>query len=212
MKSIEKIAALTDRRVLWILMAIIALALEQTAYQIFQKWLFMRPCEQCVYIRFSMFCLIIAGVVGAIKPENVMLKSIASIIAIYGAVKGIGFSLLLNKIHLALLSGDPFGVQGCSYIPTFPFHLPLHKWFPSTFLPTGDCGIDYPIVPSDAVLGGMQKYLTDLYRDGWYLIPSRRFLNMEQAMLLCFGTFLLAIAVCLVSWIVVEVRKRRRST
>jgi disulfide bond formation protein DsbB len=193
-------------------MAIIALALEQVAYQIFQKWLFMRPCEQCVYIRFSMFCLIIAGVVGAIKPKNVVLKIIASLIAIFGAVKGIGFSLVLNRIHIALLSGNPFGVQGCSYIPAFPFNLPLQQWFPGTFLPTGDCGIDYPIVPSDAVLGGMQKYLVDLYRDGWYLIPSHHFMNMEQAMLLCFGTFLLAIVVCLVSWIIVEVKKARQCT
>ena len=206
----RKIAELTDRRILWIAMIVIALLLEQTAYQVFQKWLFMKPCEQCVYIRFSMFCLIIAGVIGAVLPGNGAVKIAASIIAIYGAVKGIGFSLALYRIHTAMLSDNPFGVQGCSYTPAFPFHLPLHRWFPATFLPTGDCGIDYPVVPSGAALGPVQKYFVDLYKDGWFLIPGKRFMTMEQAMLLCFATFLAALLVCLVSWVVVGVRKRRR--
>ncbi|HOD35747.1 MAG TPA: disulfide bond formation protein B [Syntrophales bacterium] len=127
MKLIEKIAALQDRRVLWILLFVVGLALEQVAYQIFQKWLYMRPCEQCVYIRFSMVCLMIAGIVGAINAKNLVLKVIAYIIALYGTVKGIGFSLKLIKIGEAFRSGDPFGVQGCSQTPTFPFNLPLHE-------------------------------------------------------------------------------------
>lgn len=212
MKLIEKIAALTDRRVLWILLFIVGLGLEQVAYQIFQKWLYMKPCEQCVYIRFSMVCLMIAGVVGAINPKNLVLKLIGAIIAIYGTVTGIRFSLTLIKISEAYRTGDPFGVQGCSSTPKFPFNLPLHQWFPSTFLPTGDCGVSYPIVPSDAVLSPMQKYFTDLYRDGWYLIPSRQFLDMEQSTLLCFSVVLFVLIVCLVSWIIVEVKKRRQST
>ncbi len=211
MKLIEKIAALQDRRVLWILLFVVGLALEQVAYQIFQKWLYMRPCEQCVYIRFSMVCLMIAGIVGAINAKNLVLKVIAYIIAIYGTVKGIGFSLKLIKIGEAFRSGDPFGVQGCSSTPSFPFGLPLHEWFPSTFLPTGDCGVDYPIVPPDAELSPLQKYLTDAYADGWYLIPSKHFMNMEQSTLLAFGTTMLALLVCLVSWIIVEVKKRHQS-
>lgn len=208
MKFIKKIAALQDHRIMWILLFLIALALEQVAYQIFQKWLYMRPCEQCVYIRFSMVCLMIAGVIGAINAKSIVLKVIAYIIAIYGTVKGIGFSLKLIKIGEAFRSGDPFGVQGCSSTPSFPFGLPLHEWFPSTFLPTGDCGVDYPIVPEDAVLSSTQKYLVDLYKDGWYLIPSKHFMNMEQSTLLAFSTILLAILMFLVCWIIVEVKKR----
>jgi hypothetical protein len=56
----------------------------------------------------------------------------------------------------------------------------------------------------------MQKYLTDLYRDGWYLIPSKQFLDMEQSTLMAFAAILLATLICLVSWIVVEVRNRRK--
>lgn len=64
-------------------------------------------------------------------------------------------------------------------------------------------------MPTDAVLSPMQKYLTDLYRDGWYLIPSRHFLNMDQSTLLCFSLILLALGIFLFSWIVVEVKKSK---
>jgi len=211
MKLIEKIAALQDGRILWILLAITGLGFEQVAYQIFQKWLYMRPCDQCVYIRFAMVCLMIAGIAGAINPENIVIKITGYTVAIYGAVKGIGISLTLIKIDTAYRSGDPSGVQGYSATPVFPFNLPLHEWFPGTFLPTGDCGVNYPIVPSDAVLSPMQKYLTDLYGDGWYLIPARHFLSMEQSTLLFFSIILLALVVCLVSWIIVEVKQRTLS-
>jgi len=210
MKAIEKIAAWQDSRFHWILLFIIALALEQVAYQVFQKWLYMKPCEQCVYIRFAMVCLMIGGIIGAINPKQIVLKLIGYVFVIYGAVKGIGYSLKLIKISAAFRSGDPFGVQGCSTTPTFPFHLPLDKWFPSTFLPTGDCGVSYPIVPTDAVLSSMQKYLTDLYREGWYLIPSKQFLDMEQSTLIAFALILLATLICLGSWIVVKVKNRRK--
>jgi len=209
MKGIEKIAALQDGRLPWILLATIGLGLELVAYQIFQKWLYMRPCEQCVYIRFAMICLVIGGVIGAINPKNFRLKLIGYVVAIYGAVKGIVYSLTLIKIGKAYRSSDPFGVQGCSTAPTFPFNLPLHEWFPRIFLPTGECGVDYPIVPTDAVLSPMQKYLTDLYRDGWYLIPSRHFLNMDQSTLLCFSLILLALGIFLFSWMVAEVKKSK---
>lgn len=211
MKWIEKIASWQDARLLWILLFIIALVLEQVAYQLFQKWLYMRPCEQCVYIRFAMVCLMIGGIIGAINPKQIVLKIIGYIFVIYGAVKGIGFSIKLIKISEAYRSGDPFGVQGCSATPTYPFNLPLDKWFPSTFLPTGDCGVSYPIIPSGAVLSPTQNYLTDLYRDGWYLIPSRQFLDMEQSTLIVFVVCLLATLVCLASWIIVEVSKRRKT-
>lgn len=210
MKYIEKIAALQDSRVLWILLVIITLGLEQVAYQVFQKWLYMRPCEQCVYIRFAMICIMIGGIIGAINPKQVALKIIGGIFVVYGAVKGIVYSLKLIKISESYRSGDPFGVQGCSATPTYPFNLPLDKWFPSTFLPTGDCGVSYPIVPTDAVLSPMQKYLTDLYHDGWYLIPSNQFLDMEHSTLMAFVAILLATLVCLGSWIIVEVNKRSK--
>lgn len=206
-KWIEKIAALQDSRGPWILLAGIGLGLELAAYSIFQKWLFMRPCELCVYMRFAMACLVIGGLVGAIHPKILVLKLAAYGVAVYGAAKGIGYSLTLIRIGRAYSSDDPFGVEGCSTTPAFPFHLPLHEWFPNVFLPTGDCGIDYPIVPPGAVLSPLQKYLTDLYSDGWYLIPSCHFMNMGQSMLLFFSLMLLVFLTSLFSCIFIKAKK-----
>ncbi|SEM43068.1 disulfide bond formation protein DsbB [Syntrophus gentianae] len=207
MKWIEKIAAFQDSRVPWILLAVIGLGLELAAYSIFQKWLFMRPCELCVYIRFAMACLVIGGLFGTVHPKTLALKLVAYGVAVYGAAKGIAYSLTLIRIGRAYSSDDPFGVEGCSTTPAFPFHLPLHEWFPNVFLPTGDCGIDYPIVPAGAVLSPLQKYLTDLYSDGWYLIPSCHFLNMGQSMVLFFSLMLSVLLICLVSRIIVGIKK-----
>jgi len=205
----EKIAALQDRRIPWILLGITGLSLDMAAYNIFQNWLYMRPCEICVYIRFATTALVIAGILGAVNPGNLALKSAAYIVALYGTVKGLAHSLELIKIGKALRGSDPFGVQGCSPSPSYPFGLPLHEWFPGIFLPTGDCGVDYPIVPDGAVLSPMQKYFTDLYAEGWYLVPSWQFMKMEQCTLVAFASILSVLVVCLVSWVVVESKKRQ---
>jgi len=210
MNWIEKIAALQDRRILWVLMAIIGIGLALTSFLVFQRWLYLRPCEQCVYIRFAMACLAVGGAVGAINPRVLVLKLAGYSAAVYGAAKGIGYSLALIRIGEAYRSGNLFGVQGCSAEPAFPFHLPLHSWFPTTFLPTEDCGVSYPIIPEGAVLSPMQKYFTDLYRDGWYLIPSRQFMTMEQCTLLCFSLILTALLICLICWTIVQAGNRRR--
>lgn len=35
---------------------------------LFQIHLYMAPCEQCVYIRYAMFVMVIGGLVAAINP------------------------------------------------------------------------------------------------------------------------------------------------
>ena len=80
-----------------------------------------------------------------------------------------------------------FGVQGCLIQPRYPFNLPLHEWAFDWFLPTGDCGYDNPVVPDGAALDALQRYFIDIYSDGWYLVPSIKFMNMAQCTLLGFG-------------------------
>ncbi len=88
----------------------------------------MAPCEQCVYIRYAMFVMVIGGVIAAINPKNIVLKLIGCIAAFYGSIMGIKFSIKLNGIHHAVHNADPdslFGVQGCSTDPTF---LSTYRW------------------------------------------------------------------------------------
>ena len=113
-------------------------------------------------------------------------------------------SLKLDKIHKAARGDDPFGVQGCLIQPRYPFNLPLHKWAFDWFLPTGDCGYDNPVVPDGAALDALQRYFIDIYSDGWYLMPSIKFMNMPQCTLLGFGVCFIVLAIMLACCIIIK--------
>lgn len=187
MSVISKIASWQSSRFVWLLMAFLSIGLVILAHSLFQKYLYMPPCEQCVYIRFAFLCMAIGGIIAAINPKNLAFLILGYLFAFWGAVQGIVYSLKLAKIHHAVHGDDPFGVQGCSTEPSYPFGLPLHELAPDWFLPTGDCGYDSPIVPDNAVLSDIQKSLIELYADGWYLVPSQKFLSMADCTLFGFG-------------------------
>jgi len=210
-EPVNTIASWQDSRLPWLLMAGVSLFMVILAHSVFQVWLFMKPCEQCVYIRFAFFCMVFGGAVAAINPKIIALKVVGYLMAFWGVIQGVGYSLKLDKIHKAAHSDDPFGVQGCSTDPSFPLGLPLDKWSPEWFKPTGDCGFDNPIVPDGAVLSSAQQWLVDFYADGWYLWPPTHFMNMAQACLITFGIILLILAVAAVAWLVVLVRAKSPS-
>lgn len=204
---ITKISDISDGRVIWIIMVIGMGGLVLIAHGLFQEYIYMAPCEQCVYIRFSMLVMALGGVIAAINPKKIVLKVIGFILGFYGAIIGMGYSIKLNAIHRAVHGDDPFGVQGCSADPTFPFGLPLAKWAPDWFKPTGDCGYDSPIVPDGATLSWLQQWFVDFYHDGWYLIPSMKFMNMAQACLIAYIVAFLLLIAMLICWIIKSVKK-----
>lgn len=202
-----------ETRFLWLLMMVVMGGLIVLAHSFFQIYLYMAPCEQCVYIRFAMFVMVFGGLIAAINPKNIVLKLIGCIAAFYGSIIGMKFSVKLNGIHFAVHNPDPdalFGVQGCSTEPTFPFDLPLASWAPDWFKPTGDCGYDAPVVPDGVSLSSMQKWFIDLYQqsEGWYLIPPWHFMNMAQACLLAFGTCFILLVIMSIAWGIKLSRKK----
>jgi disulfide bond formation protein DsbB len=152
--------------------------------------------------------MMFGGVVGAINPKNFICKVVGYVLVFSGVINGIGYSIKLNTIHRVVRSDNPFGVQGCSTEPAFPFGLPLDKWSPDWFKPTGECGFDYPIVPDDVTLNGLQRWLVDFYADGWYLWPASHLINMAQACLVIFGAILLIFAVAALSWLITLIRAK----
>lgn len=177
-------------KILW-LVAIFCLFLVVFAHEFFQKYLFMRPCEQCVYIRLDFLIIALGAFLGTIK----FIRFFGGAIAIFGAISGINHSLILNKIHAALHSDLPFGVSGCNAEPSFIFNLNLHEAMPSLFMPTGECGNDSPIIPSGIKLSKTQEFFINLYENGWYLAPKWEFLNMAQCTLIAF-----IICIVLIFW------------
>ena len=193
---IGEIAHWSDMRWPWALIIFLSCALVVLAHNVFQVWLYMKPCEQCVYIRFGFLAIALGALITIINPKNLWLKIVGAVVGIYGCIYGLMCSMKLSSIH-----GDDmdavFGMQGCSLEPHYPFGLPLEKWAPDWFLPTGDCGYDTAVVPDGTVLSDAQRFLIDMYNsaDSWYLVPAWKFMSMAQCCLLAFMVALLMIVV-----------------
>lgn len=204
---------LQDTRWPWLLMIIVTFGLTCVAHYLFQDYLFMEPCEQCVYIRFAMLIMAIGGILAVFRPGCPVAKTIGYALGFYGIIIGIHFCLNLNEIHDVVHHGNPFGgVDGCREIPIYPFHLPLQEWFPGWFMPTGECGLDNPIVPESMYdkLSSIQQFfvgtkdadfMNGLYSNGWYLIPKWEFMNMAIACLIAFVICLICLGALCVGFI-----------
>ena len=199
MSFFKKMAKFQDSRISWAILVFVSVALVVIAHSLFQNYAYMPPCEQCVYIRFAFLCMALGGVIAIINPKNLLFALVGYVFAFWGAVQGIMYSVKLAKIHDAVHGDDPFGVQGCSTEPHYPFGLPLEKWAPDWFMPTGDCGYDSPMVPDGVVLSDLQKSIVDLYADGWYFVPSSKFMSMADCTLLGFSVCFVVLALMLVS-------------
>ena len=197
---IDSVRLLSVKRTPWLLVACAALFLVVFAHAVFQKWLFMEPCEQCVYIRFAFVVVALGTLIVAANPKCLFLSVLGIAISLYGALYGLLCSLQLSRIHAAMHDSDAdaiFGLEGCSTTTHYPLDLPLDKWLPDWFAASGECGIDTPVVPPDAVLSNLQSFFIALYNDagGWYLIPTQHWLNMAQCCAIFSVLFALVIAV-----------------
>lgn len=176
---------LSIKRATWFTLAFFSAFLVVFAHAVFQKWLFMEPCEQCVYIRFAFTVVAIGAFVVWISPKSLITYLAGIALSLYGAFYGLLCSLKLAKIHAAMHSENMdafFGLEGCSTTVHYPLGLPLDAWLPDWFAASGECGIDTPVVPANATLSSFQSYWIDLYNaaGGWYLIPQYEFLNMAE--------------------------------
>ena len=170
----------------WILFGVTSIILVLLAHYLFQGWLYMLPCEQCVYIRYGNIVMAIG-------------------VFLYGLIYTMICSWKLMGIHDAVHSDDPmamFGMQGCSTEPTYHFGLPLDKWAPDWFKQTGDCGYDAPVVPDGTQLGDFQRWLIEVYQasDGWYLFPQWKFMDMAECCMLACVCYAALLLVLLAAW------------
>lgn len=188
-KFFEYFYHLQNLRFLWFIMFFMSISLILLAHNLFQNYLYMKPCEQCVYIRFAFLCMALGGIFAFINPRKILLKLLGYLFGLFGSIYGFIHSYVLRNIYIVLNSDNPFNTQNCEMEPGFPFGLQMDVWFPSWFMPTGSCGDDIPSVPVEVTLNGIQGYLVELYSNGWYLIPQINFANMAEC---CMFAFLLA--------------------
>jgi len=116
----------------WLLLALVALALELVAL-FFQHVMLLQPCVMCIYERCALWGVFAGGIVGAIAPST-KLRYVGILIWIYSAYQGIRLSWEHTMIQL---HPSPFAT--CDFAARFPSWLPLSKWLPGMFMATGDC-------------------------------------------------------------------------
>lgn len=113
----------------WAIMAVTMIGLVLVAHFVFQEWLHMAPCEQCVYIRYGNLVMALGGIVAMIDPRKLWTKICGYAIATYGLIYTVICSLKLIrilKLFTQRMLMDMFGVQGCS-LNQFSFGHPLRK-------------------------------------------------------------------------------------
>ncbi len=181
----------------WGFVLIIVLGMLIVSHYFFQNYLYMQPCEQCVYIRYATWSIAIGAILAVLCPVKGILF-FSFVFSIYGITLGIHHSLLLNHIAISVQEANPFiQMNGCKNIPIFPFNIPLHIWFPEWFMPSGECGLDIPRPPQNSftTLDSLQQFFigslednfsAGLYSHGWWLIPQKQFMNMALCCLICF--------------------------
>lgn len=190
----------------WGIIAFAMIMLVLLAHYLFQDWMHMLPCEQCVYIRYGNLVMALGALIAMINPKAVWTKICGYVLGFYGLIYTFICSWKLMAIHDAIHSDDldaMFGMQGCSMEPKFHFGLPLDKWAPDWFKPTGDCGYDAPMPAEGADLSPLQQFFIELYQssDGWYLIPQWKFMDMAECCFLACCVATLFLVPMLVSWI-----------
>ena len=105
----------------WILFGVTSIILVLLAHYLFQGWLYMLPCEQCVYIRYGNIVMAIGAFLITINPKQALLKIAGIGVFLYGLIYTMICSWKLMGIHDAVHSDDPmamFGMQGCSTEPS----------------------------------------------------------------------------------------------
>lgn len=129
------ISNLAEKRISWLLLAAIAFLLEISAL-FFQYVMELAPCIMCIYQRTAVLGLLAAGLIGAIKPNNLVVRLLAFTTFAIASIWG----WLLANEHIAMQNNtDPFAFM-CEFEPNFPDFMPLHHWLPWFFEATGDCG------------------------------------------------------------------------
>lgn len=133
---LHHIKRLSTKRWGWALVALSCLILLGTALY-FQYGLNMQPCIKCIYVRSGFAAVLLAAIIGLVAPANAFIRFIALAGMLAGAVFGVMQANELLQIEKLLAEG---GFFSCALFADFPQWMPLDKWLPSVFEPTGSCG------------------------------------------------------------------------
>ncbi len=116
------------------MLAMSALGLELAALY-FQYVLQLEPCVLCVYERNAVALIFLAGVIGCINPNILVLRISGFLSWIVGTVWGLYLSIEHSGIQMGLIKDS----GSCDFVANYPSWMRLDKWIPWLFNPTGYC-------------------------------------------------------------------------
>lgn len=122
------------QRTSWALLFVSGLALELAALY-FQYVLNFDPCVMCIYIRVAVLGIMLSALVGLIMPQYWIVRFLGMGGWLVSSVWGVKLAIELNEMQV-----NPSPFSTCSFFPEFPNFMPLDKWLPQVFSPTGMCG------------------------------------------------------------------------
>ncbi len=126
---------ITHQRAPWLLLAIVALALEAAALY-FQYGMELDPCVLCVYQRAAVLGLLLSALIGLSAPRQLVARTLGYLGWAASATWCLYLALKLSGIQLGFIAPS----MSCDVNAKFPVWLKLDRWLPSLFQPTGFCG------------------------------------------------------------------------
>ncbi len=133
---LPKIKHLSSQRWPWLLLVVVVCAFEGAALYL-QHGLQVEPCNECIYIRFGVALMGLAGLIGALAPGWLAVRLAA--LAVW--VGALGWSLYRANLLLNLERIVREGGEGsCARFKGFPEWMPLEQWLPDMFEPRAMCG------------------------------------------------------------------------
>jgi disulfide bond formation protein DsbB len=133
---LSSLAKWSKQRSAWLVLALSAAVLLGLALY-FQYQMNLQPCMLCVYARAALTGVLLAALIALIAPASALVRWIAFIVLSASAVWGFAITHEHVAVEQLVQSG---GLYSCSLFPEFPLGLPLDKWLPEVFNPTGMCG------------------------------------------------------------------------
>ena len=127
----------SSKRGLWLLLTVIALALDGVALYL-QHVLQVEPCNECIYIRTGVLGIVVAGVIGALAPRYLVMR----LIGLAAWLGALCWSLYRVNLLLGLEQAVREGKEAsCKRFRGFPDWMPLDTWWPEVFEPRAMCGM-----------------------------------------------------------------------
>ncbi len=136
MQLLSNISTWPAQRWPWLLLGTSALVLELIALY-FQYGMGLEPCVMCIYQRTAVLGVAVAGYIGAVAPQKLIVRLAAYVLWFVSAIWG----LLLAYEHVQMQDPQNFLLaMACDVYPDFPSWFAIHEWFPAVFEARGTCG------------------------------------------------------------------------